>query len=327
MKNLYTLLFVVFCLLLTNKLTAQGEACENPINATVGTNTFTGGHNSDQWFSFTATQTGKITISSCSLTSEDTYVKIYGGGICIPLIIKAENDDHCNLQSQVAIIGTTGNDYAIVWGNKSSAAPFDWTIVEDTWSQGEICSDPFAALEGNTNLCNHSAAGDQWFSYVAPGSGTIKVSTCGLTTENTSVRIYDDCSGIQLDGNDDFCSIQSEVEFACTENTTYLVQWEGLYTSGSYNWNLTYNAPTSISKNKHDYKLQVVKELNHIKLELPANLNARINIHSMLGNIVSSKISNGRAVQVDCSDLAEGIYIVSVSSELGVWNEKIYWKK
>lgn len=332
MKKIYFLILATAFILLPYFVSAQGENCNNPIQVSAGTNSFTGVQNTDQWFNFTATQTGKITISCCGLTPEDTYVKIYSGGFCIPLTLITESDDHCSTQSKVSFIGTFdiagdfGYDYFIVWQNKSSSTSFDWTIIEESWGQGETCNDPLMTVVGSTNQCDHGSATDQWFSYTAPGNGTIKLSTCGLTTENTSVRVYDDCSGIQLDGNDDFCSTQSEVEFTCVENTSYLIQWERKAIFGTYNWSLTYDAPTSIEEAKHDYRVKVKKDLNVIELELSKNVSARITIHSMLGNVVKSDIRNGGLVQLDCSSLASGIYIVSVSSEIGVWNEKIYWK-
>lgn len=325
MKKIYFLLIVIICLLSTNVVRAQqGETCENPLPASNGTNSFTGIQNNDQWFSYTATQTGKVTVSSCSSATENTQVVVYKGGICFPLEKKAENDNHCSNQSQVSFLGTQGYDYLIVWKNTESASSFDWTIVEEAWSQGEVCNNPIEAVVGTGNESDHSAAVDQWFRYTAPGNGTIKVSTCGLTTENTSVRIYEDLCGIQLDGNDDFCPDQSEVEFTCVENTSYLIKWENINTSGTYNWSLVYDSPTSLEEIHHDYNLRVRSKTNVMEISLPENIEATINLYGMLGSVIKSIKSNGGVIQIDAGDLSAGIYIISISSDLGIWSEKIY---
>ncbi len=328
MKNIYFLILATAFMLSPNFVSAQGETCASSIQMTAGTNSFTGSQNTDQWFNFTATQTGKITITSCSLTSEDTYVKVYAGGICIPLTLKAESDDHCSTQSKVSFIGTFdvvedfGYDYFIVWQNKSSSASFDWTIVEEPLAQGEICSDPTLAVEGSTNLCNHEACTDQWFSYTPTENGKIKVSSCALATENTSVRIFDSCSGIQLSANDDFRGTQSEVEFDALMNQEYLIQWEKNAISGSYNWSLTFEGTaTNIGKSDvTELKLNINSGVLNIFRLVDESLDVKL--YNISGALVSKQSKYIVGEDIDCTELTQGIYILRLMADSGIYTKK-----
>ncbi len=304
-----------------------GLTCEDPIIAFAGSNEFTGTQNTEQWFNYTASSTGKITITNCLLTSENTKISIYSGGFCVPLILKAENDDHCDAQSMVTFIGTEGFDYFVVWENLSSSNSFDWTIVESEWSDSESCDKPVLANQGNANIANHTGATDQWFAFVAPEDGKIIVSTCGITSENTSVRIFDSCSGIQLSGNDDFCDEQSEVEFSCIKDVKYLIQWESTHTSVSYNWALTYNEiPTNIKSLNEKIGMELNLDLKVISLSLPTNSFSEIKVLNISGALVQQFETNESKFELNCQGLPKGIYVLSIKSNYGVWNSKFLLK-
>lgn len=315
----------VFLLSTTISVFAQGGAsCYDPIDANQTANkVFTGTQNIEQWFTFTASQTGKIVVSSCDLTNEDTYVKVYAGGVCIPLILKAENDDHCSAQSKVSFIGTEGYDYLIVWVNKSSSESFNWSLTETNWQQGETCNDPILAVEGTANESDHSEATHQWFTYTPVTDGSLTISTCGLTAENTSVRIFEDCSGLQLTGNNDYCSEQSEVQLTVVKDQQYLIQWENNSTAGVYNWSLSFDGtPTEINTELID-QLKVSYEDDVLSIKLPHEEKVDIQVYNLSGLLVKTHSNKAMNVALNCSDLTQGIYIVQVSTGSGVFTQRV----
>ncbi len=63
---------------------------------------------------------------------------------------------------------------------------------------------------------------DVWFQWVAPAAGPYKLSTCGLTSVDTRVAVYDgSCAGTVLACNDDTCGVQSEVIFNAQSGGLY----------------------------------------------------------------------------------------------------------
>jgi len=322
MLKSYFLFFVL--LSITVNVFAQGGSCYDPIDANQTANrAYTGTQGVDQWFALTATRTGKIVVSSCDLTDEDTYVKVYPGGVCIPLILKAENDDHCAAQSKVSFIGTEGYDYLIVWVNKSSSEPFNWSVTETDWQQGETCSSPIEAVEGTTNESDHGEATNQWFTYTPGDNGVMTISTCGLTSENTSVRIFDSCSGLQLTGNDDYCSEQSEVQLNVVKDQQYLIQWENEKTSGIYNWSLSFDGtPTDIEQKLID-QVKVFYENDVLSIKMFREEQVDIQVFSLSGLLVKTHSKKAMDFNINCSDLSQGIYIVQVLSESGVYSQRV----
>ncbi len=90
-------------------------------------------------------------------------------------------------------------------------------------------------VEGQNNFgCSNGPLGpaiffDLWYCWTAPCTGAVTVSTCGLTTADTKIAIYDGCacptagvSALQCD--DDFCSPQAEVIVDVICGQEYLIQ-------------------------------------------------------------------------------------------------------
>jgi len=63
----------------------------------------------DLWYTFTATTTGDVTVSTCG-SSYDTALEVFSG-TCAALAPISCNDDSCGLQSSLTFFVTTGTDY------------------------------------------------------------------------------------------------------------------------------------------------------------------------------------------------------------------------
>ncbi|QKG79518.1 fibronectin type III domain-containing protein [Tenuifilum thalassicum] len=231
MKKILSLLLLL-AVLPVALIAQDGTTCENALDAVVGTNT-ADCSSGDQWFKYTATLDGVMKVSTCGLTNEDTYVKVFDG--CGGQEI-GSNDDYCNRQSEITIDVISGVTYYIVWENWYTSAVFDWTIEEYEPQPGETCNSALDASSGtNTADCS---SGSQWFKYTATRDGKIVLSSCGLTTDSTDVSVYQSCGGSSMNLND-LCSVgQSEIQFNAVMGTTYYINWID-YNNGTFNWTLS----------------------------------------------------------------------------------------
>ncbi len=133
---------------------ADGDFCEYAIAIEPGTHTIEviNGHGNvsgpninhtgasttnyaqSEWYAYTPTNDGLMTVQNCGLTTEDTRLWIYEGDCGIETIqLIASNDDACDLQSQLLEIPVTaGTTYYIEWDSETLNAPgFDWELIFD----------------------------------------------------------------------------------------------------------------------------------------------------------------------------------------------------
>lgn len=143
-----------FSLEFTTEAPADGNFCEYAIAVEPGTHTIdvidghgnvsgpninhtgasTTNYAQSEWYSYTPTDDGLMTVQNCGLTAEDTRLWIYEGECGIETIqLIASNDDACELQSQLLEIPVTaGTTYYIEWDDESLNAPgFDWELIFD----------------------------------------------------------------------------------------------------------------------------------------------------------------------------------------------------
>lgn len=124
-----------------------GPACDSALVAVAGTNqsNHTGGV--EQWFSYTATLDGQITVSTCDLTTEDTYVIAYAAcadwGPSYPYGTPiVTSDDFCSMQSEATISCIAGETYYFWWRSVyASGSTYDWTLTEAAGSPDLLASD------------------------------------------------------------------------------------------------------------------------------------------------------------------------------------------
>ncbi|NIS79487.1 MAG: hypothetical protein GTO14_04585 [Anaerolineales bacterium] len=211
------------------------------------------------WYIYTATCTGNATVSLCG-SSYNTKLAVYDGGGCWPTAqqMLAYNADYCGQQSQVTFPVTAGNQYLIEVGGWSqfdtgqgvisiscSGAPYPQSN-DDCYNAtpvGDVTNMPFTTIGATFDgpgqcITNRNI----WYRYTATCTGNATVSLCG-SSYDTMLAIYNspDCYLMpnELIGcNDDFCGQDSEITFAATAGTQYLIEIGG-YSSESGNGVLT----------------------------------------------------------------------------------------
>jgi hypothetical protein len=95
---------------------------------------------------------------------------------------------------------------------------------------------PFNTANATTDnlaaaVCNDTSPGnifnDVWFCWTANYSGPVTVSTCGLTTLDTKIAIYNGCAcpaSPPIACVDDACDFQTEVSFSAVLGQQYLIR-------------------------------------------------------------------------------------------------------
>lgn len=96
---------------------------------------------------------------------------------------------------------------------------------------GQFAWDSTGATTDGTDhaLCNSSGSSsifnDVWFVWTAPSNGPFVAQTCGLTSIDSRVAVYDgDCLSEPVACNDDACGLQSRARFTGVAGRRYLVR-------------------------------------------------------------------------------------------------------
>lgn len=79
------------------------------------------------------------------------------------------------------------------------------------------------------NLClffgQSQIEADVWWSWSTTTSGTYQIDTCGQTSVDTRIAVYDgSCAGAVLACGDDACSVQTTIQFQATAGNTYIIR-------------------------------------------------------------------------------------------------------
>ncbi|MCP3918673.1 MAG: hypothetical protein GY711_24265 [bacterium] len=98
---------------------------------------------------------------------------------------------------------------------------------------------------------------DVWFSWTSATTGSFRLRTCGTTTVDTKIAVYDGaCGAPVLACNDDTCGLQSEVVFDTVQGSSYLIR-VGTFpgaAGGTGDFNIVSDAPILNPANGHYYR-------------------------------------------------------------------------
>jgi len=211
----------------------KNTSCANATIVTNGTHTADNslGH---QWYKYTNTSsTSKaITISSCNFTSANTYIQIYEN--CSSSSV-AYNSNFCSSQSQVTYNVDPDETIYIKWLNSYTSSTYSWSLTEAE-PLNTTCSYAEEITKGTQTANN--AEGDQWYKYTNTTSSPqeLNFSSCNLTTANTYLKLYHDCSSSYFNYDYSSCSSQSDLDYTIAANETIYILWDDYYTTSSYSW-------------------------------------------------------------------------------------------
>ncbi|MFN0057807.1 MAG: proprotein convertase P-domain-containing protein [Planctomycetota bacterium] len=187
---------------------ADGSACFG---------TLLGGLHHDLWWTWTAPESGILSVTTCGLAGFDTDLAIYSGA-CGALSLVACNGDYsgcAGFTSQVLNLPITGGAEMLIriggWQPTSLGSgqfllefAVTPTTTNDTCAtalavaSGSIPFNTLSATDGSEPFdpgpCAPSYPGalvqDVWYAFVAPEIGALDVSTCDNANFDTSLAVY-----------------------------------------------------------------------------------------------------------------------------------------
>ncbi|UPT65225.1 MAG: hypothetical protein M0D57_11650 [Sphingobacteriales bacterium JAD_PAG50586_3] len=155
------------------------------------------------WYVMTAPSVSQVTLSLCTGTSFDSYIRVYSGTSCASLTCVTSNDQYCGNQSQVSFNANgTSNYYILVSGYYASE--FGSYTLTSTCVPIPLNNDcpgtnivvDAAAISGTTIGANQTVNDnygpgydddDVWYTFTAPATGNAIITL----TENPSSPTFD----------------------------------------------------------------------------------------------------------------------------------------
>ena len=266
MKKIFTTLSVFAILLSGNMAMAQGETCATAINVTTGTYTsdgpttgngasaYSGDVHSD-WYSFTATQDGVVTISSCG-SGGDT--RLFGfTGTCGALTNVFDNDDDCSANETASYAITTGEVLYFEWSDAYDNTPVTFTVTLNTVTAGgEDCASAIAVTEGTytsdgptTGNGASTYSGDtssDWYSYTATQDGLVTISSCGSGSDTRLYGFTGSCGTLtNVIDNDDDCNANESASYIISTGEVLYFEWTDAYDTAPVNFTVSFGSVTA----------------------------------------------------------------------------------
>lgn len=192
----------------------------------------------DVWFAWTAPVTGAVEVSTCGLVASDTVIAAWAD--CPATTLVACNDDNCSSQSRMQFAVTGGMTYFLEFGEYNSGVTYfgsfsvaqlgsppandDCTGATPINGLGTFVVDTTGALGTVPSGNCASANNDVWFAWTSTANGQVQIDCCSVAID-TVIAVWADCPATTLvTCNDDFCGLQSQVQFGATSGVTYFVE-------------------------------------------------------------------------------------------------------
>lgn len=317
-----------------------------------------GSPDDDVWYTFVATSDAHI-ISLTDIESivgygDDMYFEVLNGA-CDALTSETCSDDNTKIVENL----TAGDLYYVRVFTYDSSAYSTFKICVGTIPPppaNDDCAGAIAIVPGadfdvndvtvsnggatdsdvdNPN-CAYYQGGDIWYSVVVPASGNLTVETHSNANSNVTdagLAVYSgDCDDISLIECDDDDSEDGAFSLIELSNRTpgeiiYIRVWEyggdvlGTFRLSAYDGSLSSESFTQDSFRHYPNPVKDVLNLSYI-----SEINS-VDVYNLLGQKMLSRTLNTTEAAVDMSALADGAYIVNVTSGNTVKTIKVIKKQ
>ncbi|MBL8858303.1 MAG: hypothetical protein JNL28_07370 [Planctomycetes bacterium] len=216
-----------------------------------------GASSRDVWFSFTdpSGSGGTLSLNTCGTSGADTVLSVHSacggaelacsddcGGApcggptsCLSVVLAANQTVKIRLSEK----GLGGGLFTLNSSYVGNPPSNDLCANPIVIGQGTFAFDTTLATSGETvGTCSSLPGKNLWYTYAAQTNGNITVSTCGGTTGDTEIWIYDGAGcpvNPAIACNDDSCGLQSSVTFASVCGSTYTIEIANFSTSATVN--------------------------------------------------------------------------------------------
>ena len=310
---------IEWSILSTETTPTTGDNCSNAIALEDLGNYTVDIANEIAWYSYTPTTNGNITLSTCTFTSEDSYIEYYTD--CENNFL-GDADQECDDQAQLTTSLTANTTYYFLFYNDLMTSDYDFSFdFEATTPQaGDNCTLPIAANIGS-NIASHSN-GDQWYSYTPNQNTMLTISSCSQTSEDTEVTLYEADCNTQLLSAQDNCNAQSEITFEAQAQQTYLIKWSGEWTTASYNWLLTESPITAT----HTPLTEQVFYPNPSSNYITCTHSGQVQIINTKGEIVVER-NVAANTSINIADLETGLYLLKIQDDENIKTNRLTIEK
>jgi hypothetical protein len=223
------------------------------------------------WYSWNPSVSGAAVFQTCNAASYDTVIDVFTGTTLGSLSLVASDDDGCSSKQSLAAFRANANaKYWIRVSGFGQVGTFtlSWNVqVNDDIGTAQVVSGHTGSVTGSTLGATDepgespTPSGGLWYSWTAPGAGSVTFDTCAAASFDTVVDAY---SGTTIAGlsqvahNDDACGTpapgdhprQSSVTFNTTAGTTYSIRVSGSPGThpdgGSFTFSWSYSGPDNV---------------------------------------------------------------------------------
>lgn len=303
----------------------SGSTCSNAIvvsdSGTYGANMSSG----NQWFKFknTKSATKLVEITSCNLTTLDTYLKIYKTCNTSSIL---ESDEACGSQSKLILNLEPNDSILIEWAADfiHSGFMFNWTLKLSPTVPYLFCSDALSVSEGEFSTNN--GVGNQWYllKNTYPDSTYYEISSVGKTEADTYLKLYKSCGDTAFMIEDDYFddniqNLQSKALVKIEPNDSVYIKWDGTFNKETFNWEIKKVEITAINDQviNTDFKIYPTETTAIIHF---SNKVDQLKIISLEG---TSKFETQNVSEIDISDLSNGIYILQCEVNGNLLSKKV----
>ncbi len=284
----------------------------------------------DHWFKFTAPITGRFDIK---IVGDATGKHISGYGTKCSARTFKRIESHSPNENFFGI--HKGETWYFRLQNTASSEPFTVSLAMRPWEEGEVRSFPFVIDEPGQQFADHEGSRYQVYEFTPQCDGELKVSSLGLTEQDTFVAIYRKCdmkplafndeAEISLDANwisysktlnlQQASCTQSEIDgIPLKKDETVLIEWNNIMGSIAYDWRLDFSAtgeeeaeketPLNIYPNPTDGPLTVdLSEFDNTE-------QVKVKIIDLTGKILKIiPLDGGEKSAINIGDLKPALYI------------------
>ncbi|MCB0588126.1 MAG: T9SS type A sorting domain-containing protein, partial [Phaeodactylibacter sp.] len=276
------------------------------------------------WYSYTPSENGILSISSCNGDS-DSRAWLFKGD-CDELVLVGMNDDRCEQSNGDAYASykeayvEAGATYYIMWDDRWDNVGFKWDLgfSTDAPTEAAFCQSAQAVTAGEDlfvnafvgeaavagdnifDLCSSSGScpagytGSNWYSWTPEGDGTATITSCDSGTD-TYLFVYTgtcgDYNSLELiASSENDCGLSSLIEgLEVTAGTTYYFEWIDDRSADPFIWRIDFVSGVDETALEQGVKVfpNPANNLLNVNVDLPeAADNLAIRMVNTFGQVV-----------------------------------------
>ncbi|MCP4457180.1 MAG: hypothetical protein GY816_04000, partial [Cytophagales bacterium] len=161
-------------------------------------------------------------------------MKVYSD--CDSTLIDTNDEFVGTFQSRLSLDLTTNESIYNLWDDDDSNLGFDRSLTEVDFADGDNCG-----LAEVVTLGVHTTPyTDYWYEFTPTVPDYYVISSLGLATTDTYLKVYSDCGLTLIDSNDDYAgTVQSSLSLNLKASETIYILWDDNYSSLGFDWSLS----------------------------------------------------------------------------------------